>query len=151
MNTTEHQVPRPPQVDPGLVFVVDDESMIGEVVTLILKRNGFRPRFFQDPELALQALITDEPKPALLLTDYVMSPMNGAELIERCKQHQPGLRTLLYSGNTSDCILDQCSVEPDGYLQKPFLPTTLIGLVRGALEKSFEEGAATSLRGEAGV
>jgi DNA-binding NtrC family response regulator len=140
----EQQIAGPSKIDPSLVFVVDDESLIGEVVMVILKRNGYTPRFFQDPELALQALVEQEPKPALLLTDYVMSPLNGIELIERCKQHQPSLKTLLYSGNATEDIIEQCPVEPDGFLRKPFLPAALVGLVRATLDKALLPNPAAS-------
>jgi DNA-binding NtrC family response regulator len=134
MNKTEQQNSNPPRVDPLLVFVVDDESAIGEVVAIILRRNGYKPRFFQNPEHAWEVLVAEEPKPALLMTDYVMQPLNGMELIQRCKKQQPGLRTLLYSGNADEEILRQYSIEPDGFLQKPFLPSALIEVVRFVME-----------------
>lgn len=49
--------PGPAEEVPGreiLIYVVDDESMVGEVVEVILKLKGFRPRLFTDPEAAYQ-------------------------------------------------------------------------------------------------
>ncbi len=117
-----------------LVYIVDDESRIGEVVEVVLKLRGFRPRFFTDPEAALHALIHEDPKPALLLTDFLMNPINGMELIERCKKLQPRLKTILYSGNVGDEITQYYLVKPDGFVSKPFLPATLIATVRKVLE-----------------
>lgn len=116
-----------------LVYVVDDESMIGEVVEVILKLKGFRPRFFTDPEQAYQALLNEDPKPALLLTDFLMSPINGMELIERCKRVHPDLKTILYSGNVGEEIIRYYSVRPDGFVSKPFLPKTLVTAVKSVL------------------
>jgi two-component system, OmpR family, phosphate regulon response regulator PhoB len=130
MSIAEPEVSVRPQVDAKLVYVVDDESMIGDVVQLILKMDGFRPRFFLDPETALQAIAMEEPKPVLLLTDFLMSPINGMELIVRSKQCHPDLKTILYSGNANEDSLQNYGVEPDGFLRKPFLPKTLLGLVR---------------------
>ena len=116
-----------------LIYVVDDESMIGEVVEVILKLKGFQPRFFTDPEAAYQSIVSEEPKPDLLLTDFLMSPINGMELIERCKRVQPELKTILYSGNVGDEILAYYSVKPDAFMSKPFLPKTLVTTVQSVL------------------
>jgi DNA-binding NtrC family response regulator len=134
MNTMEQQVASLPRVDPELVYIVDDETMIGGFVQVILQRSGYKPRFFQNPELALRALVEEDTKPALLLTDFVMEPFNGMELIKRCKQHLPNLRTLLYSGNTCEDVVQQYPVPPDGFLLKPFLPNALLGMVRHTLD-----------------
>src|SRR5258706_12063113 len=80
-------------LDARYIYVVDDELMIGEVVQVILRLEGFKPKFFADPEKALQSFLEEETKPALLLTDYLMSPINGMELIDRCKKHHPDLKT----------------------------------------------------------
>jgi DNA-binding NtrC family response regulator len=127
---------RPPtENDPILVYVVDDESMIGEVVEVILKLKGFKPKFFVDPELALHAIINDSPKPDLLLTDFLMTPINGMELIERCKRIHPDLKTILYSGNVGEEIVQYYSVKPDGFVSKPFLPKTLVSMVKSVLDR----------------
>jgi DNA-binding NtrC family response regulator len=133
MTTADRQISTAITVDSKLVYVVDDEAMIGDVVQIILKMDGFKPRFFQDPEEAWKSFLREEPKPALLLTDFLMSPINGMELIERCKRSQPGLKTILYSGNASQDMLRDYEVEPDAFLRKPFLPKTLLGLVRVTL------------------
>lgn len=116
-----------------LIYVVDDESMIGEVVEVILKLKGFQPKFFTDPERALDALTASNPKPNLLLTDFLMTPINGMELIERCKRIHPELKTILYSGNVGEDIMKYYSVKPDGFMSKPFLPKTLISTVSSVL------------------
>lgn len=128
---------RSPKTQGGsvLVYVVDDESMIGEVVEVILKLKGFKPRFFTDPELALRTMTEEEPKPDLLLADFLMSPMNGMELIERAKRVCPSLKTILYSGNVGEEITHYYSVKPDGFVSKPFLPKTLVAMVKSVLDR----------------
>jgi DNA-binding NtrC family response regulator len=134
------------QPDPGwdklgshLVYVVDDETMVGDVVQIILRMGGYSPHFFADPELALESLRQDPIKPDLLLTDFRMTPLNGMELIARCKVLQPSLKTILYSGNAGEDVLRQYPVQPDGFLHKPFLPKTLLALIHRVLD-----GAATT-------
>lgn len=116
-----------------LIFVVDDEVMVGEVVETILGLEGFSVRFFSDPTEAFRALLIADPKPDLLLSDYVMTPMNGMELIEQCKSICPGLHTILYSGNVGEEILRGYDFKPEAFLTKPFLPKTLIEAVEQIL------------------
>jgi two-component system response regulator CssR len=126
-------VPVPAQDCGPVIYIVDDESLIGEVVQAILKLEGFRPLFFVDSQQAYEAFAEADPKPDLLLADFIMTPMNGMELIERCKQLAPDLKTLLYSGNVGEEIVQFYSARPDGFLSKPFLPKQLIALVNRIL------------------
>src|ERR1044071_7839087 len=64
----------------GVVYVVDDEPMVGDVVQAILKMGGYDSIFFQDPNVALEAINGADPKPALLLTAFQMPQMPGREL-----------------------------------------------------------------------
>ncbi len=106
----------PPAKTAAQIFVVDDETMVGEVVEAILNLEGFEARFFSDPQKALDAFIDADQKPHLLLTDFVMTPMNGMELIGRCKAELPSLRTILYSGNVGEDIVRQYNTKPDAFL-----------------------------------
>lgn len=117
------------------IFVVDDEVMVGEVVEAILNLEGFQARFFSNPAEALREFLAAEPKPDLLLSDYVMTPMNGMELIAHCKEAQPGFPAILYSGNVGEEIVRSYEIKPDAFLTKPFLPKTLVGAVQKILEQ----------------
>ena len=117
------------------IYVVDDEPMIAEIVSSILNLEGFNPTVFTDPRKALEAFIQADPKPELLMTDYVMGPMNGMELIHKCRTLAPSLKTILYSGNVSEDITNIYVFKPDAFLEKPFLPKTLLNLVQSVLER----------------
>lgn len=119
-----------------LIYVVDDEPMICEIVASILGLEGFRSASFTDPRKALAAFTQADPRPALLVTDYVMGPMNGMELIHKCRTLAPTLKTILYSGNVSEDITDIYVFKPDAFMEKPFLPRTLIDLIESVLGKT---------------
>lgn len=118
------------------IFVVDDEPMIAEIVGSILDLEGFNSRIFTDPKKAYEAFAEADPKPGLLMTDYVMTPMNGMELIHKCRTLSPALKTILYSGNVSEDITNLYVFKPDAFLEKPFLPKTLLDLVHTVLQKT---------------
>jgi DNA-binding NtrC family response regulator len=116
-----------------LVYVVDDEPMVGDVVQAILKMGGYESVFFQDPNAARKAISEADPKPALLLTDFQMPQMTGRELIQHCKKAHPSLKTILYSGNVHEETVAFYPSRPDRFLRKPFTPKTLIDLVQSVL------------------
>ena len=117
----------------ALVYVVDDEPMVGDVVQAILKMGGYESVLFQDPNAAFNAINQADPKPALLLTDFQMPQMTGRELIELCKKDHPMLKTILYSGNVQEDTVALYPARPDRFLRKPFTPKTLIDLVQSVL------------------
>jgi len=117
----------------ALVYVVDDEPMVGDVVQAILKMGGYESILFADPNAAFQALSEANPKPTLLLTDFQMPQMTGRELIQHCKKVHPALKTILYSGNVQEETVAFYPTRPDRFLRKPFTPKTLIDLVQSVL------------------
>jgi two-component system, chemotaxis family, chemotaxis protein CheY len=121
------------------IFVVDDEELVGQVVETILNLEGFEARFFSDPVEALREFLAADRKPDVLLSDYVMTPMNGMDLIALCKEAEPGLHTVLYSGNVGEEILRRYDFKPDAFLTKPFLPKALVGTVRKVLQQEDQE------------
>lgn len=116
------------------IYIVDDEALIGEMVLSILELEGYEPRFFVNPEEAFEAIRDEELKPDLLITDFLMQPINGMELIEKCRSVMPDLKTILYSGNVREEITRYFVVKPDCFLPKPFLPKNLIELVEATLK-----------------
>ena len=118
----------------ALVYVVDDEPLVGDVVQAILKMGGFESVLFADPKIAFQALSEANPKPTLLLTDFQMPQMTGRELIQHCKKAHPELKTILYSGNVQEETVAFYPSRPDRFLRKPFTPKTLIDLVQSVLD-----------------
>lgn len=118
-----------------LIYVVDDEQMICEMVGMILEPAGYRIKLFSNPRQAAAAFTEATEKPDLLLTDFRMEPINGMELIEQCKRQRPALRTILFSGQVDENFVRHHGFKPDLFLRKPFYPAALINLVEGILTR----------------
>lgn len=103
-----------------VVYIVDDEKAVGEIVELLFQLQGFQTRLFSSPDAALETFRCDPHRPGLLVTDYIMSPMNGMELIAQCLKIDPKLKTILISGNVSEDILQGHSAQPGAFVRKPF-------------------------------
>jgi len=117
-----------------LIYIVDDEIIVGEVIEGILNLDGYRTEVFHNPHRALEQFAAANPRPRLLITDYSMEPLNGLQLIEQCARINPGLRTILISGYLIEEVIQDCPARPHQFLGKPFLPKALTEAVRRLLD-----------------
>jgi DNA-binding response OmpR family regulator len=125
--------PTDPLVSPAgrpLIYVVEDDPLMSEVVVLALQQSGFRTRTFHDGQEAWDAFQSDATRPSLMITDNNMPGMTGRELGGLCRKAQPGLKVISISGGlvSEDLVAD--GNEPDFLLPKPFLASELVALVR---------------------
>jgi DNA-binding NtrC family response regulator len=102
-----------------LIFIVDDEALLGQLAETVLTEAGFRTRTFLDPVDALRA-VRDGERPDVLVTDFVMGSMTGIELIEGCKSVHPKLRTILLSGTVNETEVSSHATQPDLFIPKPY-------------------------------
>jgi two-component SAPR family response regulator len=71
----------------------------------------------------------------LLLTDVVMSGMNGRELADRARVVMPNIRVLFITGYSQHAIVHQGRLDPDiELLEKPFRSESLAVRVRAILD-----------------
>ncbi len=119
--------------DAACIFVVDDEAMLLELAAIILEPLGRRVITFRDPEAALQAFTTAQPRPALVITDYAMHSMNGIALLEACRKLEPRQKVLLLSGTVGPEIYAKSEVRPDRFLAKPYHARQLLDVVQSML------------------
>jgi DNA-binding NtrC family response regulator len=118
-----------------LLYVVDDERLIAEVVQQAFELEGFQVCAFSDPLAAFNAFCETPRKPDVLLTDYVMKPLNGMELVQKCRAVHPSLLTVLFSGNVTGKITDLYHDKPHVFVAKPFQPAALVQVVRQLLQR----------------
>ena len=118
----------------ALIFVVDDEATIGEMISEVLTSVGHRVVVFTEPAETLAAFLRADPKPVLVMSDYVMSGMDGLKLIGLLKAAQPGLRTILFSGYMRGPFLQGEGEQADAFLTKPFMAAQLCATVAQVLK-----------------
>ena len=118
-----------------LIYVVDDDKAVAEVIAAVLRRHRYKIQLFQDPRVALKNFLEANPKPDLLFTDYLMEEMNGLELIQKCKDTHPPLKTILYSGTMRENIWFPEGIKPDDFISKPFDFKRVLEAVRTVLDR----------------
>lgn len=101
------------------ILLVDDELSSAEVLGLILAGEGYHVTVAADARQALARL--DEAQPELLVIDFMMPGMNGAELVSAIRA-RPGYETvpvLLISG-APEAALRGYRFTYERFLRKPF-------------------------------
>jgi FixJ family two-component response regulator len=115
------------------VFVVDDDRILADAISAVLRSAGFRVRTFYDGLPAINQAI--ESKPDVIVTDYRM-PTNGLRLASWLRDYCPACKVVLISGDAPTCNLDQVD---QGYrftlLEKPVDPAKLIEVVGNAVAR----------------
>jgi DNA-binding NtrC family response regulator len=107
--------------------VVDDEPIISDTLSEILRISGYEARAFYDAETALNACLTCNPD--IVISDVVMPGMSGVDLAIEIRERNPSCRIILISGNVGMTdMLESARIR--GYdfevLVKPVPPTELL-------------------------
>ena len=111
------------------ILVVDDELGSAEVLSLILEEEGYRAFCAVNGQLAL--IQARDVVPDLVIVDYMMPLMNGAEFARALRADPQFAQTkiILNSGLPEVAIRDHFEGY-DAFLRKPFKVETLLTLVQ---------------------
>ncbi len=123
-----------PVAGSGTVLLVEDQQMVRGVTRSLLEQCGYTVIEAADAESALAASAATTEPISLLVTDVVMTGMDGRTLHERLEHERPGLPALFMSGYPSTVIGHHGVLDPGvHFLQKPFSLADLAAAVRDAL------------------
>jgi signal transduction histidine kinase/ActR/RegA family two-component response regulator len=103
----------------SILLVEDDEAVRGFAAGA-LTRFGHQIHAFANGEDALAALSSLSPTPELLITDVIMSGMNGRVLAEHVTARLPDIPVLFVSGYPQDVMTEGSSREGIEFLPKPY-------------------------------
>jgi signal transduction histidine kinase/CheY-like chemotaxis protein len=119
------------------VLLVEDEEQVRRVISLILKRSGYRVIEAQSAEEALRLALEPSTHFDLLLTDVVMPGMSGPDLAARLRDARAEIKVLCMSGYTDEALFRHGLSDSSGvaYLQKPITPENLTRKVRDVLDQ----------------
>lgn len=131
----------------GRILVVDDEERICEAVEKALERVGY------DVERSLDALSAWEKFQQrsfdMVICDIKMPGMDGMELLDRIKEHDPTTLVLMITGYASiESAVESIKKGAQEYIPKPFTPDQIRFLVERAFERRRLADENVYLRGE---
>ena len=112
----------------GTVLVVDDDETIQKVVSRSLRARGYEVLQANNLNDALE--LGRRSKIEVLLTDVVMPVHSGPDVAQALLEETPEMTVIFMSGHAHD-LLGHHGVETTqvSFIQKPFLPDTLLRLV----------------------
>jgi DNA-binding NtrC family response regulator len=117
------------------ILIVDDEDYIRELVSAILEIEGYNILEAGGGPQALKVADEFDGKIHLLLTDVVMSPMTGSELVKLISPIRPEMKVLYISGFPDDAIVQHGIHQSQvSFLPKPFTPKVLVQKIRTVLD-----------------
>lgn len=119
------------------ILVVDDDMALAEMLTIVLRGEGFDPHVVGDGTQALTAV--RELRPDLVLLDLMLPGMNGIDVC-RVLRADSGVPIVMLTAKTDtvDVVLGLES-GADDYIVKPFKPKELVARVRARLRRTEEE------------
>ncbi|MFT4126420.1 MAG: MtrAB system response regulator MtrA [Gordonia sp. (in: high G+C Gram-positive bacteria)] len=122
---------------PPRILVVDDDAALAEMLTIVLRNEGFEPFVVGDGSQALSAV--REIRPDLVLLDLMLPGMNGIDVC-RVLRSDSGVPIVMLTAksDTVDVVLGLES-GADDYMVKPFKPKELVARIRARLRRTDEE------------
>ena len=117
---------------PTTILVVDDDPAIQRFAAQVLRTQGYNVLVASETPEAIQVSTEYPWSIELLLTDIMLPSGNGISLASALLAKRPDVHVLYMSGFTADAIQAvQHEAGPNGgFLEKPFLPQTLVERVR---------------------
>ena len=120
----------------GLIGVVDDELDIVQLYRDALIASGFSVFAFTNPLIALEHFKINKMSYVLIISDLRMPGLDGIRLIEKVKNMNHKIRTILVSAfEVDDSIFEQYTRQNiiDSFLQKPITLRNLLTEVENQL------------------
>ena len=129
------------------IIVVDDDTAILELVTLLLSRRGYQVSTANDARTALSLIANSRPE--LVLLDYMMPDQDGLTTLRTIREQFHDTSVIMFSGQGSEEIVAELmKAGASEYLIKPFNNRTLLDRVDGVLRLREIEQANRALQHE---
>ena len=117
------------------VLVVDDEAIVCQVVSDILKMHGYKVVSSPSGEEALNALRTSKDKIDMALLDLVMPGMGGDEVFHAMQKLDAKLPVLLTSITAQEALGERLIAQgAKGIVYKPYKSKVLLAAIRKVLD-----------------
>ena len=118
----------------GSVLVVDDDASLAEMLSIVLRQEGFDSRIVGRGDVALDAF--RDYKPDLVLLDLMLPGKDGIDVCKEIRA-ESGVPIVMLTakGDTVDVVVGLES-GADDYIVKPFKPKELVARVRARVRRN---------------
>lgn len=115
------------------VLVIDDDRTLTELVSYILKAEGYTPIVAADGGQGIARFI--EQQPDLVVLDVTMPGLNGFEVCQRLRALTATPIIMLTAQDSEEEVVRGLDLGADDYIVKPFKPRAFIARVRANLRR----------------
>lgn len=120
--------------DKLLIYMIDDEPDILEILTDIVEGAGFRAKTFTSAKEAIANIKKD--KPCTVLTDMSMPEMTGYEVLQNISTIDPDIPVVFVSGYLNkEVIIDSMRFGVFGAIEKPFKDSQVIAMLMNSTKR----------------
>jgi two-component system, OmpR family, response regulator MtrA len=133
----------------GRVLVVDDDSSLSEMLTIVLRSEGFEPRVCSTGDQAM-GMFRDF-KPDVVLLDLMLPGKDGVDVCRQIRG-ESGVPIIMLTAK-SDTIDIVVGLESgaDDYVVKPFKPKELVARIRARVRRTETEPAEQLAIGDVSI
>lgn len=119
------------------ILVVDDDSALAEMLTMVLESEGFQVTHASDGNEAIEKFQSEQPD--LVLLDVMLPFLSGIQVCERIRE-TAGVPIIMLTARTdTDDIVRGLEAGADDYVVKPFNPAELMARIRARLRDQSED------------
>lgn len=130
-----------------MIFCVEDDSSIRELMVYTLKASGFEAEGFSDGKTFFETL--SKKKPKLIILDIMLPGMDGLEILKRLKSKASTATIPVIMATAKGTEYDKViglDLGADDYLAKPFGMMEMVSRIKAVLRRSVPEEASQTLR-----
>ena len=120
-----------------VILVVEDEPSIREVVSLYLKRSGFRVIEAKDWVEAFRVL--ENSPPDLVILDLMLPNVDGFEITRQLRSKGDTPIIMLTARRSESDRIAGLEMGADDYVVKPFSPQEVVSRVRAVLRRTYSQ------------
>ncbi len=133
------------------ILVVDDEEDIRDLISGILRDEGYETRMAGDSDAALAAVRARRPQLVILDIWLQGSRLDGIQVLDALKREQPDVPVVMISGHgTIETAVSSIKKGAYDFIEKPFKSDRLLHVVERALEAARLKREVQELKLKAG-
>jgi two-component system, OmpR family, response regulator MtrA len=127
----------------GKVLIVDDDAALAEMLTIVLRNEGFEPVVCPTGDRALALL--REHRPELVLLDLMLPGKDGIDVCREVRAESGVPIVMLTAKNDTVDVVLGLESGADDYIVKPFKPKELVARIRARMRR-YDEPAPETLK-----
>jgi two-component system response regulator MtrA len=131
----------PEQGNRGRVLVVDDDAALAEMLTIVLRNEGFDPRVCPNGDQALSDF--RDFRPDVVLLDLMLPGKDGIDVCREIRAESGVPIVMLTAKSDTIDVVVGLESGADDYVAKPFKPKELVARIRARVRRHDDAGPET--------